>query len=59
MAEWHNRTVEMEIKKGARGAWWLVKIGDQKFVMKEVPTFYGEESDEKESPFKEEEEVPS
>jgi hypothetical protein len=38
-------TREMEVAKGDRPGWWLVKMGDKKWIMKEVPSFFGEKEE--------------
>ena len=46
--EFVKKNVELEIRKGNVSGWWEVKVGGKKFVMKEVKTFYSEESKKEE-----------
>jgi hypothetical protein len=37
-----EREVKMLVRAGARKGWYEVKIGDKKFIMKQVDSFYTE-----------------
>jgi hypothetical protein len=50
--DWVKKSVEMEVKKGPKSSWWLMKIVGKdgkvkKFIFREVDKFLGEEEEGK------------
>lgn len=47
---WIEKTVKAKIRKGPKGDWWFMMIGNKKFVFREVQKFF----DEKDEPSRKE-----